>query len=94
MVKLTTYLKKISKPGKINPMFNKKHKIEFIKKISLAKSKIPLGLYDLENKLINYFINQVELSKYLKVHKSTISRYLKTGKLLLNKYYIAHSAVK
>jgi len=84
----TFALSKISKPGSLNPMFNKKHKIETIKKMSLAKSKVPLGLYDIRNKLLIEFINQVELSKYLNLHKSTIGRYLKTGKLILNKYYI------
>jgi group I intron endonuclease len=81
-------LNKISKPGRLNPMFNKKHKIESIQKMSLSKSKIPLGLYDIKNNLINKFINQVELAKYLNLHKSNIGRYLKTGKLILNKYYI------
>lgn len=81
-------LSKISKPGKLNPMFNKKHNIVSIKKMSLAKSKTPLGLYDFNNNLIEKFINQVELGKYLNLHKTTIGRYLKTGKLILNKFYI------
>jgi group I intron endonuclease len=81
-------LRKISNPGILNPMFNKTHKIESKKKMSLAKSKTSLGLYDIENNLIKKFINQVELGKYLNLHKTTIGRYLKTGKLLLNQFYI------
>ena len=67
-------------------MFNKNIKFKLLKNV--FKSKIPLGLYDIRNNLINKFIYQVELSKYLNLHKSTIGRYLKTGKLLLSKYYI------
>jgi uncharacterized membrane protein len=58
------------------------------KKMSLAKSKINLGLFDTDNNLIKTFINQIELAKYLNLSKVTISRYLKSGKLLLNKYFI------
>jgi group I intron endonuclease len=81
-------LAKISKPGVLNPMHGKKHTIETKQKISLAKSKINLGLFDIDNNLIKIFINQIELAKYLNLSKMTISRYLKSGKLLLNKYFI------
>jgi hypothetical protein len=54
--------------------------------MSAAKSKLSIGLYDLDNNLIKTFINQIELAKYLNLNKSTISRYLKSGKLLFNKY--------
>ena len=81
-------LAKISKPGEFNPMFGKKHTNVTKQKMSLAKSKINLGLYDIDNNLIKTFINQVELAKFLNLHKSTIGRYLKSGKLLLNKYLI------
>jgi hypothetical protein len=54
----------------------------------LAKSKLSLGLYDLDNNLIKTFINQIELAKYFNLNKSTIGSYLKSGKLLLNKYSI------
>jgi NUMOD1 domain len=57
-------------------------------KMSLAKSKISIGLYDLNDNLIGTFIYQVELSNYLNLNKSTIGRYLKSGKILLNKYII------
>ena len=78
----------ISKPGKLNPMFGKTHSIETKLKMSLSKSKVPVGLYDTNNNLIKTFSNQVELSYFLKLSKSTIGRYLKSGKLILNKYFI------
>ena len=81
-------LSKISRPGNLNPMFGKNHSFISKLKISFAKSKINLGLYDTNNNLINSFTNQVELAKYLNVHKATISRYFKSGKILLDKYYI------
>ena len=81
-------LSKISKPGKLNPMFGKTHSIETKLKMSLSKSKVPVGLHDTNNNLIKTFSNQVELSKFLKLSKSTIGRYLKSEKLILNKYFI------
>jgi group I intron endonuclease len=81
-------LSKISKPGILNPMFGKIHTLEAKQKMSLAKSKIQLGLFDIDKKLLKIFINQVELAKYLNLHKSTISRYFKSGNLLLKKYFI------
>jgi group I intron endonuclease len=65
-------LSKISKPGKLNPMFGKNHSIETKLKMSLSKSKVPVGLYDTNNNLIKTFSNQVELSKFLRLSKSTI----------------------
>lgn len=82
-------LAKISKPGKLNPMFTKTHSPETKLKISLAKSKVSVGLYDTKNKLFRSFSNQVELGKYLNISKSTVGRYLKSKKLVLNKYYIS-----
>ena len=81
-------LAKISKPGILNPMYGKKHTLETKQKMSLAKSKFYLGLFDIDNNLIKTFINQLELAKYLNLSKMTISRYLKSGKLLLNKFFI------
>ena len=51
-------------------------------KMVLAKSKIPLGLYDINNNLIKTFINQVELANYLNIHKSTVGKYYKSGKFI------------
>jgi hypothetical protein len=58
--------------------------------MSIMKSKVLLNLYDQNNNFIKIkqFLNQVELSKYLDLNKSTIGRYFKSGKLILNKYYI------
>lgn len=81
-------LKTMSRPGVLNPMFNKKHSIEVKNKISISKSKKPLGLFDQNNNLIKTYINQVVLAGEFGVHKSTISKYLKLGKLFANKYYI------
>jgi len=81
-------IKLISKPGLLNPMFNKKHKIESRQKISIALSKTPLGLYDIENNLEKSFKNQVELAAEFSIFKGTIGRYIKSGKLFLGKYYI------
>ena len=65
-------LNKISKPGSKNPMFNRKHTIDSIKKMSISMSKSPLGLYDSNNNLISKYINQIELAKFLNLNKSTI----------------------
>ena len=81
-------LAKISKPGVLNPMYGKNHTISTKQKMSLSKSKIPLGLFDINNNLIKTFKNQLELAKYFNLSKSTISRYFKSGNLLLNKYFI------
>lgn len=81
-------LSKISKPGKLNPMFGKNHFTKTKLKMSISKSKVFVGLYDINNNLIKTFFNQVELSKFLKLNKSTIGRYLKSKKLILNKYFI------
>lgn len=56
--------------------------------MSLAKSKIYIGLQELDNNLIKTFSNNIELAKYFNLNKSTIGKYLKSGKLLLNKYSI------
>jgi len=81
-------LSKISKPGALNPMFNKKHTIKTKQKISLRLSKIPLDLFNTDNLLIKTFLNQIELAEYLNLSKRTIGRYLKSGNILLKKYYI------
>lgn len=87
-------LAKISKPGKLNPMFTKTHSspsrgAETKLKMSLARSKVSVGLYDTKNNLIRSFSNQVELGKFLNISKSTVGRYLKSKKLVLSKYYIS-----
>jgi len=58
--------------------------------LSLAKSKISLGLFDIDSHLINSFFNQVEISKFLNISKSTVGRHLKSGKILLGKYFLVN----
>ncbi len=41
----------------------------------------PITLYDNKNKGILTFKNNVELSKFLECHKTTVGRYIKSGKL-------------
>jgi len=83
-------LQAIRKSGKLNLMFNKKHKIESREKISIAlsKSKTPLGLYNIEKNLVKSFKSQVELAAEFCMFKGTIGRYIKSSKLFLGKYYI------
>ena len=38
--------------------------------MSLAKSKLSIGLYELYNNLIKTFINQIELAKYINLNNS------------------------
>ena len=56
--------------------------------MSRAKSKNPLGLYDLENNLVKTFNNQVELAAEFGINKTTISRKVISGKVFNGKYYI------
>jgi hypothetical protein len=53
----------ISKPGKLNPMFGKTHSEKTKQLISLKISKTPIGLYDVNHKLIPKFNSQIELAK-------------------------------
>ena len=46
----------ISKPGELNPMFNKRHSISTKQRIALSKSKTPLGLYDINNKIKLFYL--------------------------------------
>ena len=81
-------LKLISKPGELNPMFGKNHSDSTRQLMSIKKSKRPLGLYNINNELIETFINQVDLANKFNVHKTTISRYIRSGKLFINEFYI------
>ena len=64
----------ISKPGKLNPMFGKTHNENTKNLMSIKKSIRPLGLYDVNNNLIEKYSNQVKLAIKFNVHKTTISR--------------------
>jgi group I intron endonuclease len=78
----------ISKPGKLNPMFGKKHSELTKAKISVKKNKYPLGvgIYDLDDNLIFKFKNNVELAKHLNISKVTVGKYLNSS-LIYNKTY-------
>ena len=78
----------LEQPGELNPMFNKNHSTETKAKMSINRSKRPLGLYDKENNLIKTYKNQVELATEFKVFKSTIGRYIKSKNLFQDKYFI------
>lgn len=78
----------ISKPGQLNPMFGKNHSDNTRELISIKNSKRPIGLYNINNELIETFINQVDLASKFNVHKTTISRYIKNGKLFNNEFII------
>lgn len=59
-----------------------------IKKISTHYKSIPINLYDLNNKIIQTFNSQREVSQFLNCDKTTVSSYLKSGKKYKNMYYI------
>lgn len=81
-------LKLISKPGELNPMFGKNHSRVTRELISTKLSKRPLGLYNINNELVETFINQVDIASKFNVHKATISRYIKSGKLFNSEFNI------
>lgn len=79
----------ISKPGKLNPMFGRKHSELTKNKISSKMCKHPLGvgIYDLDNNLISKFKNNVELAKYLNISRVTVGKYLNSGTIYKKLYY-------
>ena len=77
-----------SKPGHLNPMFGRKHTESTKLVLSAQKSKNPVGLYDVDHKLIKVFSNNVQVAQYLSINKTTVGRYIKTGKLFQGKYLI------
>ena len=78
----------ISKPGKLNPMYRRKHSEVAKASMSEKKNKYPLGvgLFDLDDNLILKFNNNVELAKHLNISKVTVGKYLNLG-LVYNKTY-------
>jgi hypothetical protein len=52
------------------------------------QSKHTVALFDVDNKLVKLFNNNVEVAKHLNIHKTTVGRYIKSGALWMNKYYI------
>ena len=79
----------ISKPGKLNPMFGKKHNEETKAIMSGKKNKYPLGvgIFDLDGNLISRFENNVELAKHLNISKVTVGKYLNSQLVYQNTYY-------
>lgn len=65
-----------------------KHSKKAIEKMSLAKIKFPVNLFDTNYVFIKRFISQTEMAKYLNLHKTTINKCLKSGKLISKKYYV------
>ena len=80
----------ISKPGELNPMFGRKHSEVTKDKISNKLSKYPLGvgIYDLDNKLIQKVYYASDLAKYLDISKVTVSKYINNGLVYNEKYYL------
>ncbi|KAG0122680.1 GIY-YIG endonuclease [Tuber indicum] len=79
----------ISKPGKLNPMYGKKHSESTKAKMSTKKNKYPLGvsIYDLDYNLVKKFNNNVELAEFLNISKTTVGKYLNSGKIYNNIYH-------
>jgi len=79
---------KISKPGKLNSMYEKSHSQEAkaIMRERRNKYSLGVGLFDLEGNLISKFKNNVELAKHLNISKVTVGKYL-TSNLIYNNYY-------
>jgi hypothetical protein len=80
---------KISKPGKLNPMFGKSHSEETKAIMSAKINKYPLGvgIFDLDGNLISKFKNNVELAKHLNISKVTVGKYLNSQLVYQNSYY-------
>jgi len=78
----------ISKPGKLNPMYGRKHSALTKLNISNKMSKYTegVGIYDLNDNLISKFKNNVELAKHLNISRVTVGKYLNSG-LIYNKTY-------
>jgi hypothetical protein len=79
---------KISKPGKLNPMYGKSHSEEAKAIMRERRNKYPLGggLFNLEGNLISKFKNNVELAKHLNISKVTVGKYL-TSNIIYNNFY-------
>jgi group I intron endonuclease len=81
-------LRLISKPGSLNPMFGKKHSDESKKLMGIKKNKYlnGVGIFDLEDNLIQKFANNVELANYLNISKVTVGKYLNNKLVYKNMY--------
>lgn len=81
-------LKLISKPGNLNPMFGKTHNDKTKALMSLKKNKHINGvvIFDLEDKLIKKFANNVELANHLNISRVTVGKYLNNNLIYKNIY--------
>lgn len=46
-----------------------------------------VGIYDLDNNLIEKFNNNADLARHLNISRTTVGRYIKTGKVFNKLYY-------
>jgi group I intron endonuclease len=78
----------ISKPGVLNPMYGKKHTEATKKLIAKKRNKYlsGVGIFDLNDNLIEKFENIVQLAKYLNITKVTVGKYL-NNKLIYKNIY-------
>jgi group I intron endonuclease len=83
----------ISKAGVLNPMYGFglhliKHSLLSRELISIKNNKHlkGVGIYDLDDKLISKFKNNVELAKHLNISKVTVGKYLNSGIIYNNTY--------
>ncbi|GAA5114506.1 hypothetical protein GCM10023339_20310 [Alloalcanivorax gelatiniphagus] len=79
---------KISKPGKLNPMYGKSHSDETKVNMSVLKKKYPLGvgIFYLQGNLVAKFKKKVELAKHLNISKVTVGKYLNSNLVYKNTY--------
>lgn len=80
---------KISKPGKLNPMYGKTHSEETKTTMSERNNKylLGVGIFDLDGNLLSKFNNNVELAKHLNISKVTVGKYLNSNLIYKNSYY-------
>lgn len=86
----------ISKPGRLNSMYGKTHKIQ-TKELIRSKRKIyaeGVGIYDLNNNLVKSFDYAMDMANYLNISKVNLSKYLNQGLLYKNSYYFKINPVK
>lgn len=78
----------ISKPGELNPMYGKTHSEETKKAMAKKKNKYlsGVGIFDLNNNLIQKFDNNVELAKFLGISKVTVGKYLNNNLIYKDTY--------
>lgn len=79
-----------SKPRALNSMLGRTHS-EYTKNLIRNKKKKysnGVGIYYLDNKLIQKVYYASDLAKYLNISKVTVSKYIKNGLVYNEKYYL------